>query len=120
MTTVRPGTAVSSLAKGKGAGQGIGIGGFLALISASERGSTPVPQVSKTFSCSVCHTAHGMGASSGSVTGDRLIDFDISVVGQNAGAPISYNRATNSCTLVCHNAAHNADGTVSVGGAVLP
>jgi hypothetical protein len=72
------------------------------------------------FSCSTCHTAHGMGASSGSVTGERLINFDISVVGQNAGAPISYNRATNSCTLVCHNAAHNADGTVSVNGAVLP
>jgi hypothetical protein len=72
------------------------------------------------FSCSTCHTAHGMGASSGSVTGERLINFDISVVGQNAGAPISYNRATNSCTLVCHNAAHNADGTVSVNGVALP
>jgi predicted CXXCH cytochrome family protein len=72
------------------------------------------------FSCSACHTAHGMGASSGSVTGERLVNFDISVVGQNATAPISYNRATNTCTLTCHNAAHNADGSVSVNGAVLP
>ncbi|MGB8322313.1 MAG: hypothetical protein WCE52_05050 [Candidatus Acidiferrum sp.] len=72
------------------------------------------------FSCSLCHTAHGMGASSGSVSGERLINFDISVVGQNAAAPISYNRATNTCTLVCHNATHNADGSVSVNGAVLP
>ncbi len=72
------------------------------------------------FSCSTCHTAHGMGAGSGSVTGERLINFDINVVGQNQGAPISYNRATNNCTLTCHNAAHNANGTVSVNGVVLP
>lgn len=72
------------------------------------------------FSCSTCHTAHGMGAGSGSVTGERLINFDINVVGQNAGAPISYNRATNNCTLTCHNAVHNANGTVSVNGVVLP
>jgi predicted CXXCH cytochrome family protein len=72
------------------------------------------------FSCSVCHTAHGTGASSGSLTGERLVNFDISVVGPNVSAPISYNRATNTCTLTCHNAAHNADGTVSVNGAVLP
>ena len=72
------------------------------------------------FSCSVCHAAHGMGASSGSVSGQRLVNFDIGVVGQNAGTPISYSRVTNTCTLTCHNAAHNADGTVSVNGAVLP
>ena len=72
------------------------------------------------FSCSVCHTAHGMGSVNASVTGERLINFDISVVGQNQGAPISYNRGANSCTLTCHNAAHNANGTVSVNGTVLP
>jgi predicted CXXCH cytochrome family protein len=65
------------------------------------------------FSCSVCHTAHGMGAI-------RLINFDINVVGQNQGSPISYNGAMNTCTLVCHNATHNADGSVSVNGVVLP
>jgi hypothetical protein len=72
------------------------------------------------FSCSVCHTAHGMGAISAGISGERLINFDINVVGQNQGSPISYNRAMNTCTLVCHNAAHNADGSVSVNGVVLP
>jgi hypothetical protein len=72
------------------------------------------------FSCSVCHTAHGMGAVSASVSGERLVNFDIAVVGQKPGLTISYNRATNTCTLVCHNAVHNANGTVSVNGVVLP
>jgi predicted CXXCH cytochrome family protein len=72
------------------------------------------------FSCSVCHTAHGMGAISAGVSGERLINFDLGVVGQNLGAAISYNRATNTCTLVCHNATHNSNGTVSVNGIVLP
>lgn len=65
------------------------------------------------FSCSVCHTAHGMGATSPSVTGERLVNFDASVVGGNSGLPISYNRSSNTCTLMCHGAAHNADGSVA-------
>ena len=72
------------------------------------------------FSCSVCHTAHGMGSVNASVTGERLVNFDINVVGQNQGLPISYNRSMNTCTLTCHNAAHNSNGTVSVNGAILP
>jgi Outer membrane cytochrome MtrC/MtrF-like, domains II/IV len=64
------------------------------------------------FSCSVCHTAHGMGAINASISGERLVNFDAAVVGQNQGAPISYNRATNTCVLVCHTKAHNADGSV--------
>ena len=28
------------------------------------------------FSCSVCHTAHGMGAQSGTISGERLVNFD--------------------------------------------
>jgi len=67
------------------------------------------------FSCSTCHTAHGMGAVSPSITGERLVNFDANVVGENNGAPIGYNRSTNTCTLTCHAVAHNADGTV--GGA---
>ncbi|MGB7844200.1 MAG: cytochrome c3 family protein [Candidatus Acidiferrum sp.] len=58
------------------------------------------------FSCSVCHTAHGIGATNPGISGERLINFDIAVVGQNNGV-ISYNRTTNTCTLVCHNHAHN-------------
>ena len=72
------------------------------------------------FSCSVCHTAHGIGSINASVTGERLINFDIAVVGQNNGTPISYNRGTNTCTLTCHNAAHNADGSVTANNVVAP
>jgi predicted CXXCH cytochrome family protein len=64
-------------------------------------------------SCSVCHTAHGMGATSGAISGERLINFDMNVVAANGSVPVSYNHATNSCVLVCHGTAHNADGSVS-------
>ena len=65
------------------------------------------------FSCSICHTAHGMGASSATITGERLINFDMNVVAPNNGQPVSYSHATNSCVLVCHQEAHNANGTVT-------
>jgi predicted CXXCH cytochrome family protein len=65
------------------------------------------------FTCSTCHTAHGMGATSGTITGERLINFDVNVVGSNGGLPISYNRSANTCVLVCHQVAHNANGTVT-------
>ncbi len=58
------------------------------------------------FSCSVCHTAHGMGTQSGSISGERLVNFDAKVVAPNGATPISYNHATNSCSLVCHNYPH--------------
>jgi predicted CXXCH cytochrome family protein len=58
------------------------------------------------FSCSTCHTSHGMGSASGSITGERMVNFDANIVGQNQMAPISYSRAKNSCTLTCHNKAH--------------
>jgi hypothetical protein len=58
------------------------------------------------FSCSTCHTAHGIGGQNGSISGERLVDFDANVVASNEGAPVSYNRASNSCTLTCHNHAH--------------
>lgn len=60
------------------------------------------------FSCSVCHTAHGMGAISSAISGERLVNFDVNVVAPNAGMPISYSRATNSCNLTCHNHSHSA------------
>jgi predicted CXXCH cytochrome family protein len=65
------------------------------------------------FSCSVCHTAHGMGATNATITGERLVNFDVNVVAQNGSTAISYNRGANSCTLVCHGYAHNPDGSVS-------
>ncbi len=72
------------------------------------------------FSCSVCHASHGMGTISPSISGERLVNFDANVVGQNNGAPISYNRSSNSCVLTCHQTAHNADGTVSTAMKTLP
>ena len=68
------------------------------------------------FSCSVCHTAHGMGARSGTISGERLVNFDINVVAQNGATPVSYSRTTNTCVLVCHNTAHNPDGSITQGG----
>src|SRR5208337_2807640 len=49
------------------------------------------------FTCSTCHTAHGMSATSGTISGERLVNFDQNVVAQNGTNPISYNRAANSC-----------------------
>jgi predicted CXXCH cytochrome family protein len=60
------------------------------------------------FSCSICHTAHGMGAQSGTISGERLVNFDSKVVAPNGGAPISYNRAANTCSLVCHGHPHQS------------
>ncbi len=65
------------------------------------------------FSCSVCHTAHGMGGVAAGITGERLVAFDMKVVAPNGSTPISYNHATNTCTLMCHGYYHKADGTVS-------
>jgi hypothetical protein len=64
-------------------------------------------------SCSVCHNAHGVGSTTANPTGDRMIDFDVRVVGSNNRLAISYNRAANTCTLMCHNVAHNPDGTIT-------
>ncbi len=68
------------------------------------------------FSCSTCHTAHGMGAPGGSIGGQRLVNFDARIVTQNNGAAISYTHSgtQNTCVLTCHQYAHNADGTVTL------
>jgi predicted CXXCH cytochrome family protein len=70
------------------------------------------------FSCSVCHTAHGMGAGTANVTGERLVNFDLSVVGRNGTAAISYNRSTGTCSLVCHNHAHGSSSVSATGVAM--
>jgi len=64
--------------------------------------------VRQGFSCSVCHTAHGMGSVSPNASGERLVNFDVNVVGQSNGSPISYNRhgGNDSCTLTCHEHSH--------------
>lgn len=63
------------------------------------------------FTCSTCHTSHGMGASSPYISGERLVNFDMNVVAPNGSTPISYNRASNSCSLTCHGHAHQGTGS---------
>jgi len=74
------------------------------------------------FSCSVCHTAHGVPNSSATLAGERLVSFDINVVARNDAnqAPISYNRGTGTCTLKCHNYNHNQNGTVTLSRGSTP
>lgn len=69
--------------------------------------------ISKGFSCSACHTSHGMGNLSGTISGERLVNFDANVVAANGTQPVSYNRAKNTCTLMCHGHAHPAASTAS-------
>ena len=59
------------------------------------------------FTCSTCHTSHGMGARNPAISGERLVNFDVNVVAANGAIPISYNRTTNSCSLACHNQPHS-------------
>ncbi len=74
------------------------------------------------FSCATCHTSHGMGATNGAVSGERLVNFDTNIVGAVSGTPITYTRAAGAngtCVLVCHSVQHNADGTRTPVGAVI-
>ncbi|MGC1535099.1 MAG: cytochrome c3 family protein [Candidatus Sulfotelmatobacter sp.] len=66
------------------------------------------------FSCSVCHTAHGTRVQPGSSFGQGLINFDLNVVAPNGASLISYNRATNSCSLVCHSHPHRSSSPAGV------
>jgi hypothetical protein len=52
------------------------------------------------------------------VSGDRLVNFDVNVVAPNGTVPVSYNRASNTCALVCHQVVHNSDGGVTAAGAL--
>jgi predicted CXXCH cytochrome family protein len=63
------------------------------------------------FTCSTCHTAHGMGGTSGYISGERMVNFDINVVAPNGTTPISYSHATNSCSLTCHQHQHQTLGS---------
>ena len=72
------------------------------------------------FSCSVCHTAHGMGATSSTISGERLVNFDLNVVAPNGSSPISYNRNANSCALTCHGHAHAGGVQSAVRSRIAP
>ena len=66
--------------------------------------------IQQGFSCSACHTAHGVPAGSSGVSGRRLVNFDVNVVAPKSGV-LSYSNST--CTLTCHMVDHNPDGTVT-------
>jgi predicted CXXCH cytochrome family protein len=78
----------------------------LSTILANSSFSEHARHINDGFSCSVCHTSHGMGAQSATISGERMVNFDATVVAQNASAPIGYNHATNTCTLSCHGHTH--------------
>jgi len=61
------------------------------------------------FTCSACHTGHGIGGagSNGNISGKRLVNFDLQLVAPNNGV-ISYDHGSNSCTLTCHNHPHQS------------
>ena len=77
--------------------------------------SQHLSHVNTGFSCSVCHTAHGMGGTSATISGQRLVNFDSNVVAPNGATPItySYNAGNDTCTLMCHGQAHNSAMTAS-------
>jgi hypothetical protein len=66
------------------------------------------------FSCSACHTAHGMGSFSPTISGERLVNFDANVVAANGPVPITYNRSKNTCNLVCHGQAHGGTSFTNI------
>jgi hypothetical protein len=62
--------------------------------------------IQRGFSCSACHSAHGVPTGTTGVTGQGLVSFDMNVVGpRSAGQPVSYRGGSN-CTLTCHSHAH--------------
>jgi predicted CXXCH cytochrome family protein len=85
----------------------------LSIVNSSASWSGHINHMKDGFTCSTCHTAHGMGATNGSISGERLINFDVNVVAPNGANPITYNHAANTCVLVCHLTAHNTDGSTS-------
>jgi predicted CXXCH cytochrome family protein len=82
----------------------------LSVILSNSSFSEHARHINDGFSCSACHTAHGMGAVNASISGERLVNFDINVVAPNGAIPITYSRSTNSCNLTCHQQAHTAVG----------
>ena len=78
----------------------------LKLVLANTSFSGHAQHINAGFSCSTCHTSHGMGSFSPMLSGERMVNFDANVVASNGMTPVSYNRAKNSCNLVCHGIAH--------------
>jgi predicted CXXCH cytochrome family protein len=83
----------------------------LATIVSNSSFSEHARHINDGFSCSVCHTSHGMGSQTATVSGERMVNFDRNVVAPNGRSPITYRKSTNSCSLTCHGHAHGSAGT---------
>lgn len=83
----------------------------LASVISNSSFSEHARHINDGFSCSVCHTGHGMGSQLATVSGERMVNFDTNVVAPNGKSPITYRKSTNSCSLTCHGHAHNELGT---------
>ena len=59
------------------------------------------------LSCSTCHTGHGNGGQNPAISGERLVNFDLNVVGQFNNQPVAFSKAQRSCTLTCHGSNHD-------------
>jgi hypothetical protein len=68
--------------------------------------------IQKGFSCSVCHSAHGVPGSGAAAmsAGDRLINFDANVVAPYNGQITWKNQ---HCALTCHMTNHDSTGKVT-------
>jgi predicted CXXCH cytochrome family protein len=89
----------------------------LTIVESSTSWAYHANHIADGFSCSTCHTAHGMVAGAGAISGERLVNFDMNIVGSNSGAAVSYSKSTGAagtCVLVCHGTTHNSDGSVSM------
>ncbi len=58
------------------------------------------------FSCSVCHSAHGVATATGGNSGLRQVNFDTNVVAGVGTAAPYYDRTTGTCSLYCHTHVH--------------
>ncbi len=89
----------------------------LNIVMQNQSGAHSAHVVTDGFSCSTCHTAHGMSATTANPTGQRMVDFDLNVVGNDIDKngtkwPITYDSASNTCVLKCHNAWHDPGGGI--------
>jgi hypothetical protein len=76
----------------------------LSYISSNDSWSSHGIHIQKGFSCSVCHSAHGVPTGTSGLGGGALVSFDMNVVGNYETLPVTYSGQT--CTLKCHEESH--------------
>jgi hypothetical protein len=85
----------------------------LTMVASSASWAQHAMHINAGFTCSTCHTSHGMTPGTGNVTGERMVNFDLKIVAPNGGMPVTYNRGPGTCALMCHDVAHFANGMVT-------